>query len=324
MKAIRVHQFGGPQVLRLEEQADPVAGPGQVVVRLKAVGVNPVDTYVRSGKYPALPQLPYTPGSDGAGLIDSVGPNVGSARVGQRVFIGGTASGNGFGAYATHALCSESQVHPLPDNISFQQGAAVNIAYGTAYRALFHRARIRPGETVLVHGATGGVGTAAVQWAVAAGAVVIGTGSTQKGRDLVSSLGASHVLNHRTPGYLDEIGKITNGKGVDVVIEMLANVNLNNDLGVLAKFGRVVVVGNRGTIEIDPRQTMSRESSILGMNLWAAGEGAVAEAQAAIVAGLKNQTLKPTVDVEYPLADAAKAHEDVMQEGSHGKVVLIP
>src|SRR5437762_756194 len=171
MKAIRVHQFGGPEVLKLEELPDPEPGPGEVVVRVRAIGVNPVDTYIRSGKYPVLPQLPYTPGADAAGVIESIGPEVRSVKPGDRVFIGGTVAGNGFGAYATHALSRQSQVYPLPENVTFDEGAAVNVAYCTAYRALFHRARIKPGETILIHGATGGVGIAAVQFAVAIGAV---------------------------------------------------------------------------------------------------------------------------------------------------------
>jgi len=324
VKAIRVHQFGAPDVLRLDDIPDPTPDPGEVVVKLHAVGVNPVDTYIRSGKYPSLPALPYTPGADAAGVIESVGASVTKVKAGDRVYIGGTVAGNGFGAYATHSLSKESQVHPLPEHVTFQQGAAINVAYGTAYRALFHRAHIRPGETVLVHGATGGVGIAAVQFAVAHGAIVFGTGGSQKGRDLVKSLGVADVLDHRAPDYLDQIMRLTGNNGINTIIEMLANVNLNNDLKLLAKFGRVVVVGNRGTIEIDPRQTMGKESSILGMNLWAGGEAAVAEAHAAIVAGLRAGFLKPVVDVEYPLSDAAKAHEDVMREGSHGKVVLIP
>ena len=324
MKAIRVHEFGGPEVLKLDELPDPKPSPGELVIRIRAIGVNPVDTYTRSGKYPTLPQLPYTPGADAAGVVESVGAGVTKFKPVDRVYIGGTLAGNGFGAYATHALSKETQAHPLPDNVTFEQGAAINVAYGTAYRALFHRARIRPGETVLVHGATGGVGIAAVQFAVATGALVFGTGGTEKGRQLVKSFGAAHVLDHRASGYLDEIMRLTEGKGVDAIIEMLANVNLNNDLKILAKFGRVVVVGNRGTIEIDPRQTMGKESSILGMNLWAGGEAAVAEAHLAIVAGLRAGFLKPVVDTEYPLSEASKAHEHVMRDGSHGKVVLKP
>ncbi|MBC8106803.1 MAG: NADPH:quinone reductase [Anaerolineae bacterium] len=320
MQAIRVHGFGGPEVLKLDELPDPKPGPGQILMRVNAAGVNPVDTYIRSGKYAALPKLPYIPGTDAAGTIAALGDGVANWKIGDRVYCDKPALG--FGSYATHTICEVNHVHRLPDNVSFAQGAAVNVPYGTAYRALFHRAYPKPGETVLVHGATGGVGIAAVQFAFAHGCIVIGTGGSERGRELVARQGAVHVLDHKSKDYLDELMKFTNNVGVNVIIEMLANVNLDNDLKVLAKFGRVVIIGNRGRVEIDPRQTMGKESSILGMNYWAGGDAAVAEAHHAIVAGLSNSTLRPIVDREYPLAEAAKAHEDVMGEGSSGKIVL--
>jgi NADPH2:quinone reductase len=321
MKAVRVHAFGGPEVLMLDELPDPKPGSNQVLMRIRAAGVNPVDTYIRNGKYASLPSLPYIPGTDAAGTVEGVGEGVAKWEVGDRVYCDRPAAG--YGSYATHALVEANHLHPLPENISFAQGAALNVPYGTAYRALFHRAHPKPGETVLVHGATGGVGLATVQLAVAHGCVVIGTGGTERGRQLVLKQGAAHAFDHKSKDYLDQIMKLTNGVGVNVIIEFLANVNLDKDLGVLAKFGRVVIVGNRGRVEIDPRQTMGKESSILGMNYWAGGESAVNEAQTAIVAGVKSGALKPVVDREYPLAEAAKAHEDVMDEGSHGKIVLI-
>jgi NADPH2:quinone reductase len=320
MKAIRVHRFGGPEVLQLDEFPDPKPDPGQVVVRVHAAGVNPVDTYIRNGKYATLPPLPYIPGTDAAGEVAAVSNGVKEWKVGDRVYTERIAAG--YGSYATHAVAEAKYVRPLPDNVTFEQGAALNVPYGTSYRALFHRAQARPGETVMVHGATGGVGIAAVQWAVSRGCIVIGTGGTEQGRDLVKKQGAHHVLDHRSPGYLEQVMQFTNGAGVNVIIEMLANVNLDEDLGVLSKFGRVVIVGNRGRVEIDPRQTMGKESSILGMNLWAAGDAAVAEAQYAIYSGLKTGALRPIVDRTYPLEQAARAQEDVISEGALGKIVL--
>ena len=235
MKAIRVHEFGGPELMRLEDVPDPTAGPGQVVIRVNAVGVNPVDAYIRSGQYPLKPSLPYTPGMDGAGVVESIGDGVTRVATGDSVYVAGTISG----AYAQQALCDESQAHRLPLQITFEQGAAVGVPYATAYRALFHRAGARKGEFVLVHGATGGVGTAAVQLAYAAGMTVIATGGTEKGRSKVAEQGAHHVLDHHAPDYLDQVVTITGGAGVDVVLEMLANLNLGKDLGILAKYGRV-------------------------------------------------------------------------------------
>lgn len=320
MKAIRVHEFGAPEVMKLEEGADPVAGAGQVLVRVKAAGVNPVDAYIRSGTYVLKPPLPYTPGLDGAGTVEAVGQGVSNVKAGDRVYVAGSLSGT----YAELALCEAWQVQPLPKPASYSQGAAVYVAYATAYRALFFRAHAQAGETVLVHGASGGVGIASVQIARAAGLNVIGTGGTDKGRRLVIEEGAHHVLDHRNPGHLDEVMKLTNGRGVDVVLEMLANVNLGKDLTLLARGGRVVVIGNRGTVEIDPRATMGRDASILGMVLMNASRQELASIHAALVAGLENGTLRPVVGKEFPLKDASSAHQAVMEAGAYGKIVLIP
>ena len=321
MKAIRVEEFGGPDVMQLVEVADPVPGAGQVVVRVRAAGVNPVDAYIHTGMYAARkPALPYTPGMDGAGVVEAVGHGVKPVEVGSRVYIAGSISGT----YAELALCDESQVHPLPEGISFAQGAAVGVPYATAYRALFQKAQALAGESVLVHGASGGVGVASTQLARAAGMKVIGTGGTDEGRKLVIDQGAHHVLDHHAPDYLEQLLALTDGRGVDVVLEMLANVNLDRDLTILAKGGRVVVIGSRGRIEIDPRGAMGRDASIHGMSLLNASTGQLSSIHAALVAGLENRTLRPIVGRELPLADAPRAHKAVMEPGAHGKIVLIP
>lgn len=320
MKAIRVHEFGGPEVMRLEEVPALQPGAGQVVVRVKAAGVNPVDSYIRTGTYARKPALPYTPGADAAGVVEAVGHGVTRAAVGDRVYIAGTISG----AYAEQALCNESQVHALPVRASFAQGAAIGVPYVTAYRALFQLAHAKPGETLLVHGATGGVGIAAVQLARAAGLKVIGTGGTERGRALVTGEGAHHVLDHGAPDYLDRVRELTGGRGVDVIVEMLANVNLGKDLPLLALGGRVAVVGSRGTVEINPRDAMSHDAAILSMTLLNLTERDAASIHAALVAGLESGTLRPIVGKEMPLADAPRAHQSVMEPGAYGKIVLIP
>jgi NADPH2:quinone reductase len=324
MKAIRVHEFGPPEVLRLENVPDPQPGPGQVVVRIHAVGVNPVETYIRSGIYPK-PPTPYTPGADGAGVVTALGEGVSRVAVGDRVYTAGSASGT----YAEQTLCRESQVHPLPQRASFAQGAAVNVPYATAYRSLFQRAQVSPGEVLFVHGASGGVGIAAVQLARAAGMRVIGTAGTEQGRRLVAEQGAHHVLDHRSSGYLEQVLTLTNGRGADVILEMLANVNLGKDLDVVAPGGRVVVVGNRGTnnqgtVEINPRATMNRDTSILGMSLANVAAADLARIHAALVAGLENGSLRPVIGQEFPLSEAAKAHHAVIEASAYGKIVLIP
>jgi NADPH2:quinone reductase len=328
MKAILVREHGGPEVLKLEDLPDPTPGADQVVVRLKAVGVNPVDVYIRTGAYARKPALPFIPGSDAGGEIEAVGANVKTYRAGDRVFIHGTAAehthGHYGGAYAQKAVCNLDHVYHLPERISFEQGAAMGVPYATAYRALFHRAATRPGETVLVHGATGGVGLAATQIGRAHGITVLGTGGSDKGLQAVRESGANAVFNHTTPGYLDEIMKATGGRGVDVVLEMAAHVNLDKDLGLLANRGRIVVIGNRGRVEIDARQAMGKDATILGMTLFNISDPDMASINSYMMAGLANGTLTPVVGKEFPLADAARAHEAVMAAGAHGKIVLLP
>jgi NADPH:quinone reductase len=320
MKAIRVHEFGGPEVLKLEDVADLQPGPGQVVVKVHAVGVNPVEAYMRTGTYAMKPALPYTPGADAGGVVAAVGQGVTCVKAGDRVYTSGSLSGT----YAEQTLCAEAQVHPLPANVSFDQGAAMGVAYGTAYRGAFQRGGLKPSETVLIHGASGGVGTAAVQLARAAGAVVIGTAGTDAGLKLVKEQGAHQAVNHAAAGYLDELMKLTGGRGYDLILEMVANKNLANDLSLLAKKGRVVVIGNRGTIEINPRDAMSREADIRGMTLFATSEQEAREMRAALGAGMENGTLYPVVGQKIPLSEVARAQEEIMKHsGALGKMVLV-
>jgi NADPH:quinone reductase len=320
MKAIRVSQYGGPDVLKLEEIPTPNPGAGQVLVRNHAVGVNPVDTYLRSNTDNRGPKLPYTPGSDAAGVVEAVGSGVTGVKPGDRVYVGGTVTG----AYAELALCEQAQVHRLSGNVSCAQGAGVNVPYATAYHALVHRGHGQAGETVLVHGASGGVGIGAVQIARALGMTVIGSAGTDRGRRLVLQEGAHHVVDHTAAGYLDEVTRLTGGRGPDVILEMLANVNLQKDLGIIAMRGRIVVIGNRGMTEINARLAMNKDAAILGMALFHASPAQLSGIHSALVEGLANGTLRPIVAQEVPLAEAPRAHEAVMEAGHHGKVVLIP
>ena len=319
MKTIRVHEFGGPEVLKLDEVPDIKPSAGQVLVRIRAVGVNPVETYVRKGIYGPR-QFPFNPGTDAAGTVEAVGEGVSSFKVGQRVYTSGSVTGT----YAELAACNEAQLHRLPDAISFEQGAALGVPYATAYYGMFLRGKVMAGETILVHGASGGVGIAAVQFARAIGLNVIGTAGTERGMKLVSEQGAHHVLDHHSPNFLKGVMKITGDKGVELILEMAAHQNLGKDLGLLAKYGRVVVVGSRGPVEITPRDTMGRDADIRGMTLMNATPMDLHGFHAAIVAGLENGTLRPIVGKTFRLAEADKAHEAVMEPGSYGKMVLIP
>jgi len=320
MKAIRVKQFGGPEVMHLEDVPDLKPGPAQVVVRIHAAGVNPVESYIRAGTYGRLPNLPYTPGTDGAGTIEAVGQGVTRFRAGDRVYTAGSLSGT----YAQQALCEEWAVFPLPAHVSFAQGAAIHIPYATAYRALFHRAQARPGEMVLINGASGGVGIAAVQIGRAAGLHIVGTAGSDRGKKLVAAEGAHEVLDHKAPDHFEKALALTSGRGYDVIVEMLSNVNLGNDLKILATGGRVAVVGSRGNVEINPRDMMGRDASIVAMSLWNASQKDLMSIHAALVAGLENKSLRPVIGQEIPLAEAPRAHTAVMEAGAYGKIVLVP
>jgi NADPH2:quinone reductase len=318
MRAIRVTEHGGPGVLRLEDSPPLRPQAGQVLVAVRAAGVNPVDTYIRAGTQGYTAALPYTPGIDAAGIVEAAGSGVTAATTGDRVYCAGTITGS----YAEQALCTAAQVHPLPDAITFAQGASIGVPYATAYRALFQRARAQPGETVLVHGASGGVGTAAVQLARAAGLTVLGTAGTEASSAMLREQGARHVLDHHDPDHLARARDLTGGRGLDVILEMLANVNLGNDLGALAPGGRVVVIGSRGSVEINPRDTMARDAAVLGMSLMNATEEELRRIHAALGAGLESGVCRPVVGREFPLAEAARAHEAVMTPPACGNIVL--
>jgi NADPH2:quinone reductase len=323
MKAILVRQFGDPSVMKLEDVPDRPLPGGQVLISVKAAGVNPVDTYIRSGQYAALPPLPYVPGADAAGIVEAAG-GVSDFKTGDRVYISGTAEGRAAGAYAEKALCTPDQVHHLPGHVSFAEGAGIGVPYVTAWRALFDKGRAVPGEIVLVHGASGAVGVAAVQIASAAGLRVFGTAGTDRGRQLARDQGAHEVFDHSTAGYEKDVAAKTGGRGVDLIIEMLANVNLVRDLELITKRGRIVIVGNRGTLELNPRAIMAKDATIVGFTNWNATPAELAIAHAAIVAGMERSGLKPRVGQEMPLADAPRAHQDVMKPGAYGKIVLLP
>ncbi|KAG7221015.1 hypothetical protein INR49_031213, partial [Caranx melampygus] len=290
-----------------------------VLIRVHACGVNPVETYIRAGTYARKPTLPYTPGSDVAGVVETVGEEVVAVKAGDRVFTTATESGG----YAEFAVAAEDCVYKLPDALHFTQGAAIGIPYFTAYRALVHKAHSKAGETVLIHGASGGVGVAACQLARSLGLRVFGTAGTPAGMNLILNNGAQNAFNHREEGYIDKIMEATDNRGIDVIVEMLSNVNLSKDLQMLAYGGRVTVVGSRGPIEINPRDTMAKESSIIGVALFFATQEEKKECAALLYAGMEAGWLRPVVGCQYPLEKAAQAHQDIIESpGAAGKIVL--
>jgi len=324
MKAIRVHSFGGPEVLQLETVDDPVPGPGEVVVELRAAGVNPADTYMRNGTYAILPKLPYIPGGDGGGVISAVGPDVTEHQVGNPVFVGTALSFDLTGCYAEKVKRKASEVLSLPKGVTFAQAAAFGVSYPTAHYALFERGGAQSGETVFIHGASGSVGSSAIQLAKRAGLKVIGSAGTSKGLELVRAEGADHAVNHAEEGYMNEVRRFTGGKGPELILEMLANVNLAADMDVAAKFGRIIVIGNRGEVTINPRIAMAKELDIRGIVLWNMTTTQVKSTMREILAGVADGSLRPVIGREMRLSEAAEAHRAVLEHGVDGKIVLIP
>ena len=324
MKAILAHEFGGPEVLKYEDATDPVAGPGEVVIDIKAAGINPADTYMRGGAYAIVPPLPYTPGGDAAGVVSAVGEGVSGLAVGDRVFAGTAMGFNMTGCYAEKVSRPATDVLPLPDGVSFAQAACLGVPYATAHYALFARGGSKAGETVFIHGASGSVGTAAIQLAKRAGMTVIGSAGTQRGLQLVKDEGADHAVDHTQDGYMEKVRDLTGGTGPAIILEMLANVNLAADLDLVAKYGRIVVIGNRGEITINPRMAMMKELDIRGIALFNGSGEQMAAIMQDLVAGLEDGSLRPIVGTEMPLSEAVAGHIKVLEPGAFGKIVLVP
>lgn len=318
MKAIRVHQHGLSNQLPLEPVAELKPGLNEILIELHSAGINPVDYYTCAGSNGYSAHMPYTPGRDGAGVVTRVGSGELPFKIGDRVYCAGSLSGS----FAHYALCDIDQLFPLPEHCSYAAGACIGIPYGTAYRALFELAHGTPGDIVLIHGSTGGVGTAALQLALAQGLTVIATAGSEKGIQLLKDQGAHLVLDHRTPNHLDQITPWTQRHGVDIVLEMLANENLSQDLKVLAYGGRVMVIGSRGDTTITPRDLMARDASIQGVSLANLKTNALRRIHAALQAGLKTGALNPVIGQQYPLEQATQALTQVMQPGASGNIVL--
>merc|ERR1712002_398595 len=321
MKAVRVHRFGGPEVLQVDANVPvPEVGDDQVLIRVVFAGVNPVETYIREGQYSRLPDLPYTPGSDAAGYVQQLGRNVTTLKVGDRVFVSGTSTNTG--SYSQYVVSDSTYVFPLHPRLSFAQGASLGVPFFTAYKALILRARTRPGEVVLVHGASGAVGTSAVQIARALGAIVVGTAGTKEGMDVVSKCGAHHVFNHNHKNYDKKMVEHL-GTGFDVIIEHLANINLGHDIQMLKEKARVMIVGCRGAVSINPRHLMLPEASIRGVSLGSTTPTEWSEMGAAIVAGIEAGWVSPVINEEYTMDQVAQVHHDIVHsKGAKGKLVL--
>ncbi len=316
MKAMLSHEYGGSEVLKLEDVAQPDFNDHQILVAVKAAGVNPVDTYIRGGTNNYSANFPHTPGLDGAGEVVKVGAQVKGFKPGDRVYF----SGNATGAAAEFTVCDPLRTYPLPDSVSFVEGACLGVPATTAHRALFGRAHAQAGEKVLIHGATGAVGTIAVQLAKAAGLTAVATAGTKEGEQMLRDLGADAVLNHRTQDYLKPYQDLDHG--FDLIVEMLADVNLDKDLKALARKGRVIVIGSRGKIEITPRDLMARDAAVMGMALMNIGPEDLATIARSLYPLLAGGLVKPVVRQTYPLTQLPKAQDAVLESGAAGNHVI--
>ncbi len=316
MKKIVVEQYGPPEVMKIQEQDVPRPGPGRVLIRLKAAGVNPVDTYMRSGSQGYSPRLPFTPGKSGAGIVEEVGEGVQGPEPGSRVYVHGTADGS----YGEYCLCAPHQVFPLPEKLDWYAGASLGIPYFTAARALFTVGKVKQGESVLIHGASGAVGLACLQLCRGLPLRLFGTSGSIDGEIQVKKNGARHY-SHRDINRFQAIREACEG-GINLIVEMLANANLDNDLRLLAPGGRVVVVGSRGRVEISPRDLLSSESAVLGARITNASQSNLREYAAVISRGAAAGKIQPPIARVFSLADAPKAHHCVMEEPHSGNIIL--
>ncbi len=324
LKALQITEYGGPEVLKYVNVEEPTPKAGEVKVKLFATGLNPSESYTISGNYAYnIPELPYVPGYDGAGIIEEIGENVTKLKVGDRVFMSVFSAKRSTGTYAEKIVVDASRVFPLPENISFEEGAGLGIPAFTAYKAIHQVAKVKAGEIVLIHGGSGAVGSLAIQMAKAIGAVVIGTSSTQSGQELILRLGADFTLNHINEDTIEEIIHLTDGNGPDVIIEMLANHNLETDSKMIAKYGRIVVVGSRGTIDFTPRNLMTNEASVTGMTFTYPEEIELKEMVHGLNTLLNDGTLKPIIGNRHSLDEPIEAYHSLMKSSGNGRTIFV-
>lgn len=327
MQAIVISKFGGLEVLEHKTNLEiPKLNSHQVLVEVKAIGINPVDTYIRSGAFGPV-QFPHILGTDGAGIIAAVGGDVKKYKPGDHIYFFVPSH-----AYASHLVANESQIHPLPAKYSFAQGAALGIPYLTALRAFLQlgkkvRKIKNKGITpiVLIHGGSGGVGIASIQIAHVLGYTTFATASTDEGRKLMLEQGADKVFDHSDPTYLQQIKAAAKARdGVDLILEMLGNVNINADLDLVNKFGGVIIIGSRGDGTISPVKLMGKDSYIKGLLVFNMVEKEFEECFEWLDRNLAEGKLNPIVGRELPLKDAAVAHKDILEKKAFGKIVLKP
>uniref|UniRef100_A0A0N4ZFJ9 PKS_ER domain-containing protein n=1 Tax=Parastrongyloides trichosuri TaxID=131310 RepID=A0A0N4ZFJ9_PARTI len=319
MRAAVVHAFGSSKNISiLSDYAKPIIMDHECLINVKFAGVNPVDTYIREGNYAVLPELPYVPGREGSGIVVQIGPKYsGKLSVGDRVWFSSPRTGS------CAEYCAAKHVFPLPNTASLEEGAVLGIAYTSAFRALFMKANITEMDTLLIHGASGGVGNAAIQLAKSVGVKVIGTAGSPEGMKLIKNHGCDEVYNHRAPKYIEEL-KQNYPNGFSVILEVLANINLNNDLELIGKRGRIVIIGNRGLTTIDARRLMAKESTITGVGLAHTTPYEFPVIGSSISALLEQKKINPTIQKIGTLDKLAEIHDEIMNPNitRTGKIII--
>jgi NADPH:quinone reductase-like Zn-dependent oxidoreductase len=344
MRAVVIPRYGPPEVLEVRELPDPPVGSGEVRIAVKAAGINFADTMARVGLYPDAPKLPCVVGYEVAGEVESVGGGVEGYKVGDRVL-----AGTRFNGHAELVTVPADQVIPLPKKMSFEEGAAFPVNYGTAYAALVIMGGLKAGERVLIHAAAGGVGISATQIAKGIGAEVFGTASPSK-HDAIREQGVDHPIDYRNLDFEEEIRRITDGEGVDVIMDALGPTSFRKDYRLLRQGGRLIMYGaselQTGSGKRDlPRAlramtrmpmatmpwwksvgVMNENKGVFGLNMlsWWDREGSLDRMTEPLMAGLEKGELKPVVSEAFPFDRAADAHRFIEERRNVGKVVLVP
>jgi NADPH:quinone reductase-like Zn-dependent oxidoreductase len=343
MKAVVLTRKGGPEVLEVQERPHPAVGAGEVRIAVRAAGLNFADTMARVGFYPDAPKMPCVLGYEVAGEIETIGADVTGLEVGQRVM-----AGTRFGGQAELATAQARDVMPLPDHLSFEQGAAFCVNYGTAYAALILMGGLRTDQKVLIHSAAGGVGIAATQIARNVGAEIFGTASAAK-HDAIRAQGVQHPIDYRTQDFQAEVRRLTDGKGVDVVMDPLGPTSFRKDYRILRPGGRLIMYGLsealtdgglnlRGAVRSllrIPTSTMpwwnagrllNQNRGVFGLNLlsWWKREGGMERITGPLLADLAEGRLEPVVAKTFPFSRAGDAHRYLAERRNIGKVVLTP
>jgi synaptic vesicle membrane protein VAT-1 len=339
MRAVWITRAGGPAALEVRETADPEPGPGQVRIRVSAAGLNFAEVMAAQGLYPDAPKRPCVVGYEVAGVVDRLGEGVPEPAAGSRVL-----ALTHFGGHADVVCVPAGQVLPIPDAMSFEEAAAIPVNYITAYHMLFRVAGIRPGERVLVHMAAGGVGTAALQLCrTVADVEVFGTASAAK-HEALRAEGCAHPIDYHATDYAAEVGRLTGGEGVDIVLDALGGNDWRKGLKLLRPCGRLVTFGFAnmtsgqrrrpvrmaaqllGIPIMTPLQLMNHNRTVSGVNighLW--GQVALLREELQAVLALWDQgQIKPRIDASYPFTEAAAAHQRILQRQNIGKVLLTP